>query len=134
MASQQSNITSTSTVISTQEPLTPPTSTTSTGMTTSNAIPTVTTTTPVLSDAVQRCVNTAAEAIATNREARINFLQSLVRKMMRETLKETPNSNPPSAGIPPTQSGINGAPTRGIPIPNLQLLVPLVQLVPMLQN
>ena len=114
MASQQSNITSTSTVISTQEPLTPPTSTTSTGMTTSNAIPTVTTTTPVLTDAVQRCVNTAAEAIATNREARISFLQSLVRKMMRETLKETPNSNPPSAGIPTTQSGINGAPTRGI--------------------
>ena len=114
MASQQSNITSTSTVTSTQESLTPPRSTTSTGMTTSNANPTVSTTAPVLSDAVQRCVDTATEAIATNREARITFLQSLVRKMLRETYKETPTPNPPSVGIPTTQSGINVAPSRGV--------------------
>ena len=53
-------------------------------------IPTVSTTAPVLSDAVQRCVDTAAEAIATHREARLTFLQSLVRKMLRETYKEVP--------------------------------------------
>ena len=83
-------------------------------MTTSNANPTVSTTTPVLSDAVQRCVDTATEAIATNREARINFLQSLVKKMLRETYKEAPTPNPPSVGIPTTQSGINVAPSRGV--------------------
>ena len=114
MASQQSNITSTSTVTSTQEPLTPPRSTTSTGMTTSNANPTVSTTAPVFSDAVQRCVDTAAEAIATNREARINFLQSLVKKMLRESYKEVPTPNPPSVGISTTQSGINVGPSRGV--------------------
>ena len=107
MASQQSNITSTSTVTSTQESMTPPGSTTSIGMTTSNANPTVSITAPVLSDAVQRCVDTAAEAIATHREARLTFLQSLVRKMLRETYKEVPN--PPSVGIPTTQSSIDGA-------------------------
>ena len=63
-------------------------------------------------NAVQRCVDTAAEAIATHREARITFLQSLVRKMLRETYKEVPN--PPSVGIPTTQSGIDGATTRGV--------------------
>ena len=95
--------------------MTPPRSTTSIGITTSNANPTVSTTAPVLSDAVQRCVDTAAEAIATHREARITFLQSLVRKMLRETYKEVPN--PPSVGIPTTQSGIDGAcgvTTRGV--------------------
>ena len=91
MASQQSNITSTSTVTSTQEPMTPPRSTTSIGMTTSNANPTVSTTAPVLSDAVQRCVDTAAEVIATHREARLTFLQGLVRRMLRETYREFPN-------------------------------------------
>ena len=112
MASQQSNITSTSTVTSTQEPMTPPRSTTSIGMTTSNANPTVSTTAPVLSDAVQRCVDTAAEVIATHREARLTFLQGLVRRMMRETYREF--ANPSSVRIPTTQSGIDGATTRGI--------------------
>ena len=115
MASQQSNITSTSAVTSTQEPMTPPRSTTSNGMTTSNANPTVSTTAPVLSDAVQRCVDTAAEVIATHREARLTFLQGLVRKMLRETYKEVPN--PPSVGIPTTQSVLDGAcgvTTRGV--------------------
>ena len=112
MASQQSNITSASTVTSTQEPMTPPGSTTSIGMTTSNANPTVSTTAPVLTDAVQRCVDTAAEVIATHREARLTFLQGLVRRMMRETYREF--GNPPSVGIPTTQSGIDGATTRGL--------------------
>ena len=110
MASQQSNITSTSTVTSTQEPMTPPRSTTSIGMTTSNANPTVSTTAPVLTDAVQRCVDTAAEAIATHREARLTFLQGLVRRMLRETYREF--ANPPSVGIPTAQNGIEGTKTR----------------------
>ena len=42
--------------------MTPPRSTTSIGMTTSNANPTVSTTTPVLTDVVQKCVDPAAEA------------------------------------------------------------------------
>ena len=112
MTSQQSNITSTSTVTSTQEPMTPPRSTTSIGMTTSNANPTVSTTAPVLTDAVQRCVDTAAEAIATHREARLTFLQGLVRRMMRETYREFVHH--PSVGIPTTQSGIDGSTTRGL--------------------
>ena len=65
MASQQSSITSTSTVTSTPEPMTPPRSTTSIGMTTSNANPTVSTTTPVITDVVQKCIDTAAEAITS---------------------------------------------------------------------
>ena len=62
VASQQSNITSTSTPTSTPEQMLPPKSTTAIGMTTSNANPTVSTTTPVLTDVVQKCVDTAAEA------------------------------------------------------------------------
>ena len=62
MASQQSNITSTSTPTSTPEQMLPPKSTTAIGMTTSNANPTVSTTTPVLTDVAQKCVDTAAEA------------------------------------------------------------------------
>ena len=50
--------------------MTPPRSTTSTGRTTSNANPTVSTPAPVLTDAFQKCVHTAAEAIATHREAK----------------------------------------------------------------
>ena len=37
--------------------------------------------------AVQRCVDTAAEVIATHREARLTFLQGLVRRMLRETCR-----------------------------------------------
>ena len=63
MASQQSeNITYTSTPISTPAQMLPPKSTTAIGMTTSNANPTVSTTTPVLTDVVQKCVDTATEA------------------------------------------------------------------------
>ena len=114
MASQQSNITSTSTVTSTPEPMTPPRSTTSIGMTTSNANPTVSTTAPVLTDAVQRCVDTAAEVIATHREARLTFMQGLVRRMLRETYRES--TNPPSVGIPLAQSVFDGIPStnRGL--------------------
>ena len=101
MASQQSNITSTSTPTSTPEPITPPRSTTSIGMTTSNANPTVSTTAPVLTDAVQRCVDTAAEVIATHREARLIFMQGLVKRILREAYREP--TNPHSVGIPLAQ-------------------------------
>ena len=103
MASQQSNITSTSTPTSTPEPMTPPRSTTSIGITTStsNANPTVSTSAPVLTDAVQRCVDTAAEAITTHREARLIFMQGLVRRILRETYRES--TSPLSVGIPLAQ-------------------------------
>ena len=94
MASQQSNITSTPT--STLEPMTPPRSTSSIGKTTSNANPTVSTPAPVLTDAVQKCVDTAAEAIATHREARLIFMQGLVKRILREAYREP--TNPPSVG------------------------------------
>ena len=109
MASQQSNITSTSTPTSTPEPMTPPRSTTSIGMTTSNANPTVSTPAPVLTDAVQRCVDTAAEAIATHREARLIFMQGLVRRIWREAYREP--TSPPSVGIPLAQSVLDGIPS-----------------------
>ena len=104
MASQQSNITSTSTPTSTPEPMTPPRSTTAIGKTTSNANPTASTPAPVLTDAVQRCVDTAAETIATHREAMLIFIQGLVRRIPRETYRES--TSPPSAGTPLAQSVI----------------------------
>ena len=73
MASQQSSITSTSTPKN-QRPMPPPRSTTSTGRRTSNATPTVSTPAPVLTDAVQKCVDTATDAIATHREAKLVFM------------------------------------------------------------
>ena len=101
MTSQQSNITPTSTPTSTPEPMTPPGSTTSIGMTTSNGNPTVFTPAPVLTDAVQKCVDTAAEAIATHREAR--------RRILKEVYRES--TSPPSAGTPLAQSVFAGIPS-----------------------
>ena len=100
--------------ISTPEPMTPPRSTTSIGMTTSNANPTVSTPAPVLTDAVQRCVDTAAEVIATHREARLIFMQGLVRRILREAYREP--TSPPSVGIPLVQSVLAGIPStsRGL--------------------
>ena len=113
MASQQSNITSTSTPTLSPEPMTPPRSTTSIGMT-SNANSTVSTTAPVLTDAVQRCVDTAAEVIATHREARLIFMQGLVRRILREAYREC--TSPPSVGITLAQSVLDGIPStnRGL--------------------
>ena len=81
--------------------MTPPRSTTSIGMATSNTNPTVSTPAPVLTDAVQRCVDTAAEVIATHREARLIFMPGLVRRILREYREST---SPPSAGTPLAQS------------------------------
>ena len=94
--------------------MTPPRSTTSTGMKASNANPTVSTTAPVLTDAVQRCVDTAAEVIATHREARLIFMQGLVRRILREAYREP--TTPPSVGIPLAQSVLDGIPStnRGL--------------------
>ena len=61
--------------------------------TTSNANPTAFTPAPVLTYAVQRCVDTAAEAIATHREARLIFIQGLVRRILREAYRES--TSPP---------------------------------------
>ena len=109
MASQQSNITSTSTPTSTPELMPTPRGTTAIGKTTSNANPTVSTPALVLTDAVQRCVDTAAEAIATHREARLIFMQGLVRRILREAYRES--ISPPSAGTPLTQSVFAGIPS-----------------------
>ena len=117
MASQQSNITSTSTPTSTPEPMIPPRSTTVIGMTTSNANPTVSTPVPVLTDAVQRYVDTAAEAIATHREARLIFMQGLIRRILREAYREP--TSPPSAGTSLAQSIFTGIPsTSRAPYPS----------------
>ena len=102
MASQQSNIKSTSTPTKTPEPMPPPRRTTVIGKTTSNVIPTVSTPAPVLTDAVQKCVDTAAEAIATHREARLIFMQGLVKRILREAYREP--TSPPSVGTPLAQS------------------------------
>ena len=59
-----------------------------------------------LTDAVQRCVDTAAEVIATHREARLIFMQGLVRRILREAYREP--TNPPSVGIPLAQSVLDG--------------------------
>ena len=109
MASQQSNITSTSTPTSTPELMEPPRCTTAIGKTTSDANTTVSTPALVLTDAVQKCVDTAAEAIATDRQARLIFMQGLVRRIQREAYREYKSS--PSAGTPLTQSVFAGIPS-----------------------
>ena len=114
MASQQSSITSMSTPKN-PGPMPPPRSTTSTGRTTSNATPTVSTQAPVLTDAVQKCVDTAAEAIATHREAKLVFMQGLVKRILREAYREP--TTPPSVGTPLAQSVFAGVPPPTRPTP-----------------
>ena len=86
----------------------PPRSTTSTGRRTSNTTPTVSTPAPVLTDAVQKCVDTAAEAIATHREAKLVFMQGIVKRILREAYREP--TTPPSVRTPPAQSVFAGVP------------------------
>ena len=107
MASQQLSITTTSTpkIVG---PMPPPRSTTSTGRRTSNATPTVSTPAPVLTDAVQKCVDTAAEAINTHREATLVFMQGLVKRIFREAYIEP--TTPPSVGTPLAWSVFAGVP------------------------
>ena len=87
----------------------PPRHTTAIGKTTSNAYPTVSTPAPVLTDAVQKCVDTAAEAMATHREARLIFMQGLVKRILREAYREP--TSPPSAGTSLAQSVFAGIPS-----------------------
>ena len=109
MASQQSNITSTSTPTKTPEPMPPLRHTTAIGKTTSNVNPTVSTPAPALTDAVQKCVDTAAKAIATHREAKLVFMQGLVKRILREAYREP--TIPPSAGTSLAQSVFAGIPS-----------------------
>ena len=87
----------------------PPRCTTAIGKTTSNANPTISTPAPVLTDAVQKCVDTAAGAIATHREARLVCMQGLVRRILREPYRES--TSPPSAGTPLAHSVFAGIPS-----------------------
>ena len=56
-----------------REPMTQPRCTTAIGKTTSNANPTVSTPAPILTDTVQKSVDTAAEAIAYTQRSKINL-------------------------------------------------------------
>ena len=87
----------------------PPRCTTAIGKTITNANPTVSTPAPILTDAGQRCADTAAEVIATHREARLIFMQGLVRWILREAYREP--TSPPSVGIPLAQSVLAGIPS-----------------------
>ena len=88
--------------------MTPPRCTTPIGKTTSNANPTASTPAPVLTYTVQRCADTAAEVIATHREARLIFMQSLVRRILKEAYREP--ISPPSVGTSLAQSVLAGIP------------------------
>ena len=92
-----------------------PGSTTSTDRRTSNVNSTVSTPAPVLTDAVQKCVDTAGEAIATHREAKLVFMQGLVKRILREAYREP--TTPPSVGTSLAQSIFAGVPPprRGPP-------------------
>ena len=63
---------------------------------------------PVLTDAVQKCVDTAAEAIATHREAKSVFMQGLVKRILRKAYREP--TTPPLVGTPLAQSVFAGVP------------------------
>ena len=114
MVSQRTSITSTSTPKN-PGPRPPSRSTTSPGRRTSNSNPTVSTPAPVLTDAVQKCVDTAAEAIATHGEAKLVFMQGIVKRILREAYREPTTS--PSVGTPLAQSVFAGVPQprRGPP-------------------
>ena len=62
---------------------------------------------------LSRSVDTAAEAIATHREAKLVFMQGLVRRILKEAYREP--TIPPSAGTPLAQSVFAGipSPSRG---------------------
>ena len=113
MASQQSSITSTSTTTK-QGQMPPPKSTTVIGKKKSSGTPTASTQAPFLTDAVQKCVDTAAEVIAIHREAKLIFMQGVVKRILREAYREP--TNPPSVGTL-TQSVFAGVPPPTRPTP-----------------
>ena len=117
MASQQASNTSSST--STKSgPVQRSRNTTATGKKTSNAEPTVSTQAPVLTDAVQKCVDTAAEAIAKHRQAKIVFMQGVLRRILRDVYQDAP---PSSAGTH------TGTPHFSPPIPARPILYLVTQ-------
>ena len=69
----------------------------------------------LLTDAVQKCVDTAAEAIATHREAKLVFMQGIVKRILREAYREP--TTPPSVGTSLAQNVFGGVPppSRGPP-------------------
>ena len=56
-------------------------------------------------------MDTAAGAIATHREAKLVFMQGLVKRILREAYRKP--TNPPSAGTPLAQSVFAGIPSPG---------------------
>ena len=74
---------------------------------------TVSTPAPVLTDAVQKCVDTKAEVIAAHREAKLVLIQGIVKRILREAYRDP--TTPPSvqtslaqnvfAGVPPPSRG-----------------------------
>ena len=70
------------------------------GMTTSNANPTVSTTAPVLTDAVQRCVDTAAEAIGNSQGSKINLLARPSQENAKGKHTGNLKKSPLQVGIP----------------------------------
>ena len=105
MASQQSeNITSTSTPTSTLEQMLPPKSTTAIGMTTSNANPTVSTTTPVLTDIVQKCVDTAAEATTSTPTTTAGMTSSQIALTRTTSTTATTKTATSSSNTVPTMT------------------------------
>ena len=90
MASQQSeNIMSTSTPISTPAQMLLPKSTTAIGMTTANANPTVSTTTPVITDVVHKCVDTTAEATTSTPTTTAGMMSSQIASTTSTTSTTT---------------------------------------------
>ena len=73
-----------------------------------NANPTISIPAPVFTDAVQKCLDTAAEAIATHREAKLVFMQGIVKRILREAYREPTTA--PSVGTPLAQSIFAGVP------------------------
>ena len=60
-------------------------------------------------------MDTAAEAIATHREAKLVFMQGIVKRILREAYREP--TTPPSVGTPLAQSVFAGVPPPTRPTP-----------------
>ena len=112
MASQQSaNITSTSTPTSTPEQMLLPKSTTSIGMTTSNANPTVSTTTPVITDVAQKCVDTTAEATTSTPTTPAGIHETRMSGMTSSQIASTTSTTSTTITTKTATSSSNTVPT-----------------------
>ena len=104
MVSQQSNITSTSTPTSTPEQMLPPKSTTAIGKTTSNANPTTSIPAPVLIDAVQKCIDTAAEATTSTPTTTAGMTSSQIASTGTTSTTTTTKTATSSSNTVPTMA------------------------------